>query len=71
VSWQRLQDQELEAAEPHWCLGVYQRVFLTEASAQAWHSWNSLRGDPAQPFHYQHLLQQVLQKVRRSMMHSG
>lgn len=62
---QHLQDQEAESAEPHWGLGVYQRVFLTEAAAQAWHSWNSMRGDPAQPFHYQHLLRQLQQQVGR------
>jgi hypothetical protein len=58
-----LQDQEAEAVEPHWDLGVYQRVFLTEAAAQMWHSWNSMRGDPAQPFHYQHLLHRLKQEV--------
>lgn len=60
---QHLQEQEAEAAEPHWGLGVYQRVFLTETAAQAWHSWNSMRGDPAQPFHYQHLLRRLQQQV--------
>lgn len=60
---QHLQEQEAEAAEPHWGLGVYQRVFLTEAAAQAWHSWNNMRGDPAQPFHYQYLLRQLQQQV--------
>lgn len=62
-SRQHLQEQEAEAAEPHWGLGVYQRVFLTEAAAQAWHSWNNMRGDPVQPFHYQHLLRQLQQQV--------
>lgn len=52
-----------EALEPHWDLGVYKRVFLTESAAKAWYSWNSMRGDPAQPFHYQHIIQQVQQKV--------
>jgi hypothetical protein len=60
---QHLQEQEAEAAEPHWGLGLYQRVFLTEAAAQAWHSWNSMRGDPAQPFHYQRLLRRLQQQV--------
>lgn len=52
-----------EVLEPHWGLGVYQRVFLTESAAKAWYSWNSMRGDPAQPFHYQHLVQQVQTQV--------
>lgn len=60
---QRLHQQDMEATEPHWKLGVYQRVFLTHDSAQAWHDWNSLRGDPAQPFHYQHLLQHIQHQV--------
>jgi hypothetical protein len=42
---------------------VYQRVFLTQSAAVAWHGWNSRRGDPAQPFHYQHMVQLVLQQV--------
>jgi hypothetical protein len=44
-------------------LGVYQRVFLTQTAATAWHGWNSMRGDPAQPFHYNHMVQHVQQKV--------
>jgi hypothetical protein len=54
---------EAEALEPHWCLGVYQRVFLTQTAATAWHGWNSMRGDPAQPFHYNHMVQHVQQQV--------
>lgn len=54
---------EQEALEPHWGLGVYQRVFLSESAAKAWYSWNSMRGDPAQPFHYLHLVQHVQQQV--------
>lgn len=54
---------EQETAEPHWGLGVYQRVFLTESAAQAWYNWNSMRGDPAQPYHYHDLVQRVQQQV--------
>jgi hypothetical protein len=54
---------EAEALEPHWCLGVYQRVFLTQTAATAWHGWNSMHGDPAQPFHYNHMVQHVQQQV--------
>eukprot|EP00775_Hariotina_reticulata_P008243 gene8243-8433_t len=50
--------------EPRWGLGVYRRVFLTESAANSWYSWNRLRGDPAQPFHYQHMVQQVQQQVQ-------
>lgn len=63
-SQKRQQEEDIEPAEPHWDLGVYQRVFLTEAAAQMWFGWNSMRGDPAQPFHYQHLLQHLQQEVR-------
>jgi hypothetical protein len=64
-SWQQLRDAESELLEPHWDAGVYSRVFLSEAAAQAWYAWNSLRGDPAQPFHYQHLLVRLQQQVSR------
>jgi hypothetical protein len=64
-SWQQLQDAESELLEPHWDAGVYSRVFLSEAAAQGWYAWNSLRGDPAQPFHYQHLLVRLQQQVSR------
>jgi hypothetical protein len=64
-SWQLIAEQDAEAVEPHWGLGVYQRVFLTEAAAQAWYGWNSMRGDPAQPFHYHQLLQRLQQEVGR------
>jgi hypothetical protein len=67
---------ETQALEPHWCMGVYQRVFLTQSAAAAWHGWNGMRGDPAQPFHYQHMVQHVQQQVglQRSpqrAMHTG
>jgi hypothetical protein len=62
---------EAEALEPHWCLGVYQRVFLTQTAATAWHGWNSMRGDPAQPFHYNHMVQHVQQQVGEAWQRVG
>lgn len=55
----------VQSDEPRWGLGVYQRVFLTESAANTWYNWNRLRGDPAQPFHYQHMVLQVEQQVSR------
>jgi hypothetical protein len=62
------QEADAEAAEPHWDMGVYQRVFLTQGAAQAWAEWNGSRGDPAQPFHYEHLQQHVQQQVRARVL---
>jgi hypothetical protein len=56
----------VQSDEPRWGLGVYQRVFLTESAANTWYNWNRLRGDPAQPFHYQHMVLQVQQQVSRA-----
>ncbi|GLC57830.1 hypothetical protein PLESTB_001271500 [Pleodorina starrii] len=42
-----------------WPSAVYQRVFLSEFNASTWYSWNSARGDPAQPYHYRAMVAAV------------
>ncbi|GLI65138.1 hypothetical protein VaNZ11_008596, partial [Volvox africanus] len=42
-----------------WPSAVYQRVFMSEFNAFKWYSWNSERGDPAQPYHYRAMVAAV------------
>ncbi len=50
----------------HWGPDVYSRVFLTREHVMLWQSWNQGRGDPAQPYHYQHLIEATQRQVRRA-----
>uniref|UniRef100_A0A7S3R0V0 Uncharacterized protein n=2 Tax=Dunaliella tertiolecta TaxID=3047 RepID=A0A7S3R0V0_DUNTE len=49
--------------DAYWGRDVYQRVFLSDFHASTWASWNRDRGDPAQPFHQEHMIAEGAREV--------
>ncbi|KAF5834759.1 hypothetical protein DUNSADRAFT_8447, partial [Dunaliella salina] len=49
--------------EVYWGRDMYQRVFLSDYHASTWASWNRDRGDPAQPFHQEHMIVEGTREV--------
>ncbi|GAX80614.1 hypothetical protein CEUSTIGMA_g8049.t1 [Chlamydomonas eustigma] len=47
-----------------WDRTVYSRLFFTESAATKWYSWNNERGDPAQPFQYQHIVSEARREMK-------
>ncbi|MEW5304657.1 MAG: hypothetical protein WDW36_007254 [Sanguina aurantia] len=54
-----------------WDSNVYSRVFLSEFSACTWYAWNHERGDPAQPYHYQHMVEGAEQAEKGARTTAG
>ena len=37
---------------------------MTEGAATTWYAWNQEKGDPSQPFQYQHMVAEAAREMR-------